>query len=99
MNLKPTGRNLICKKLPYENKTSLVLTDNFQKARQFYAEVLAVGPGDWVGNGERFLEPVIKVGDVIIWSKSSGEFETDDGEKVMLIHENFVLAVVEEKTE
>ena len=59
------------------------------------AKVLAVGPGRLLENGS--IHPMhVKVGDIVIFSDSYGvKTEKIDGEEVLILSEDDILAIVE----
>ena len=67
------------------------------KEKSVRAEVVAVGPGKFLENGQR-VEPRVKVGDKVLIAKWGGsEIKLDEVETVFM-RENEVLAVFEEDT-
>ena len=57
------------------------------------AEVVAVGPGGMVDGNK--VEMVVKPGDKIIYSKYCGTEVECDGEKLLVVKQGDILAVVE----
>jgi chaperonin GroES len=56
-------------------------------------EVLAVGPGKALDNGEKApLE--VKVGDKVLFAKYAGTEVKLDGEEYMVLKENDILAII-----
>ena len=95
MNLKPLGDRLVVKVLEAEEKTAsgIVLPDKAKEKPQ-EGEVIAVGNGKLLDNGERIpLE--VKEGDKVIYSKFAGtEIKLDD-EEHLILSERDILAIVE----
>ena len=58
------------------------------------AEVIAVGPGGMVDGKEVKMQ--VKVGDKIIYSKYSGTEIKIDGETLIIVRQNEILAIVED---
>jgi len=89
MTIKPLGKRILAKKLePEERKTAggIVLPDTVKNEKVVRAEVLAIG------TDEKFE---VKVGDEIIVGSFAGT-ELEQGEdKLILVKETDVLAVVE----
>lgn len=95
MSLKPLGDRLIVKPTAAEEMTTggIVLPDSAQSKPQ-KAEVIAVGPGKLLDNGK--LSPMdVKVGDVVYYAKYGGTELKINGEDVMILRQDDVLAVVE----
>lgn len=85
MNIKPLGDRVVVKALAQEEKTKsgIVLPDTAKEKPQ-QGEVVAVGPGKMLENGQRVpLE--VKVGDKVIYSKYAGTEIKIDGEEVLIL--------------
>ena len=95
MNLRPLGDRVIIKLVEAEQKTAggIVLPDK-AKERPTEAEVMAVGTGRILNDGQK-VPMDVKVGDRIIISKYAGtEFKVDDAE-YLILREDDILAVKE----
>ncbi len=90
MTIKPLGKRILAQKIELEERKSaggIVLPDNVKNEKVVRAKVLAVG------TDEKFE---VKVGDEIIVGSYSGT-EIERGEdKLILVKEADVLAIVEE---
>jgi len=85
MELKPVGSRLIVKPLEAEEKTAggIILPETAKEKPQ-RGEVLAVGPGKLLENGQREEAPV-KVGDVVLFTKyGPSEVKVEEGELYIL---------------
>ena len=95
MELKPLADRIIVKPLEAEEKTKggIVLPDTAKEKPQ-EGKVVAVGKGKVKENGE--IQPLeLKVGDKVLYGKYSGtEITTKDGEELLIMREDDVLAVV-----
>ncbi len=94
MNLRPLGDRVVLKVVAREEKTKggIVLPDT-SKERPQEGEIIAVGSGRTLENGEK-LALEVKVGDRVVFSKYSGtEFKTD-GEEYLIVTEKDILAIV-----
>ncbi len=95
MNIKPLADRVIIKPLEPEEKTKggIVLPDT-AKERPQEGKVVAVGKGKVLENGE--VRPVeIKAGDRVLYGKYSGtEITTKDGEELLIMREDDILAVL-----
>ncbi|MCI8336463.1 MAG: co-chaperone GroES [Peptococcaceae bacterium] len=95
MNMKPLGERVIIKMLEKEETTAsgIVLPDTAKEKPQ-EGEVVAVGPGRLLENGNRVALEV-KVGDKVIYSKYSGtEVKKDGVEYLILNGERDILAIL-----
>ena len=94
MKLKPLSDRVVIKMLEAEEKTEFgLLLSSSAKEKPQVAEVLAVGPGGIV-DGEK-VEMQVKVGDKVITSKYSGTEVKVDGEEVIIVRQNDILAIVD----
>ena len=94
MKLVPLGDRVVLKQLVAEEttKSGIVLPgQNKEKPQQ--AEVIAVGPGGIVDGKEIKME--VKVGDKVILSKYSGTEVKIDGETLIIVRQNDILAIVD----
>ncbi len=89
MTIKPLGKRILAKKIEPENKKTsggIVLPDSVKSEKVVRAKVLAIG------TDEKFE---VKVGDEIIVGTFAGT-EIEQGEdKLILVKETDVLAIVE----
>ncbi|UNC91504.1 co-chaperone GroES [Candidatus Contubernalis alkaliaceticus] len=95
MNLRPLGDRVIIKLVEVEEKTAggILLPDK-AKERPTEADIVAVGTGRILNDGQKV--PIdVKVGDRIVINKYAGtEFKVDDTE-YLIIREDDILAVKE----
>lgn len=95
-SLKPLHDNLIVKPLSDEQatKSGIILPDTIDKERPEKGEVIAVGPGKVLENGNK-SEMTVKVGDKVMFKKySPDEFKLDD-EEYLIISESDVLGIIQ----
>jgi chaperonin GroES len=93
MKLKPMHDRIIVRRREESNTTpgGLYIPSN-SKEKPSEGEVLAVGPGRFLPNGE--VKPLdVKTGDRILFSKYSGSEVKIEGEDYLIIREDDVLAV------
>jgi chaperonin GroES len=95
LSLKPLGDRVVIKPIEQEEVTSggIMLPDTAKEKPQ-KGEVLAVGPGSRNDSGER-VEMDVKVGDIVLFAKYAGTEIKLDGEKVLILRESDILAIVE----
>jgi chaperonin GroES len=91
--LRPLGDRIVVKPGKEEEVTrgGIVLPDSAKK-RPRQGEVLAVGPGKLMENGER-APMEIAVGDVVLYSEYGGTEITLEGVDYIILDENSVLAI------
>ena len=94
MTLKPLSDRVVIKVVEAEETTAsgIILTGSAKEKPQV-AEVLAVGPGGMVDGKEVVMQ--VKVGDKVITSKYSGTEVKIDGEDLIIVRQNDILAIVE----
>lgn len=94
MKLKPLSDRVVIKMSEAEETTaSGIFLATTAKEKPQVAEVLAVGPGGIVDGKEVKMQ--VKVGDKVITSKYSGTEVKIDGEELIIVRQNDILAVVE----
>ena len=88
--IKPLGDRVAIKRAIAEEKTmgGLILTSSAKEAPQI-AEVVAVGPG----TKDEPME--LKVGDKVLFPKYGGTEVKYNGEELIIMHQNEILAVIE----
>ncbi len=94
-DLKPMGDRVVVRPNEQEGVTKggIILPDTAQERPQ-QGEVLAVGPGRVLENGNR-VEMEVKPGDIVIYSKYSGtEVEVED-EELLVMGINDILAIID----
>ncbi|EKU83009.1 chaperonin GroES [Massilia sp. UYP32] len=94
MNLRPLHDRVIVKRLDQETKTAsgLIIPDAAAE-KPDQGEVLAVGNGKVQDNGQvRPLE--VKVGDRVLFGKYSGQAVKVNGEELLVMREEDIMAVV-----
>ncbi|MFT3802610.1 MAG: co-chaperone GroES [Burkholderiaceae bacterium] len=95
MKLRPLHDRVIIKRLDNERKTSsgIVIPDSAAE-KPDQGEVLAVGNGKILEDGKvRAL--AVKVGDKVLFGKYSGQAVKVDGEELLVMREEDIMAVVE----
>ena len=95
MKLVPLGDKVVLKQLEAEEttKSGIVLPGQAQEKPQ-QAEVIAVGPGGIVDGKEVTMQ--VKVGDKVIYQKYAGTNVKLDGEELIIVKQNDIVAIVEE---
>jgi chaperonin GroES len=95
MNLRPLHDRVIVKRMEEERMSAggIVIPDSATE-KPVRGEVLAVGNGKILDNGEK--RPLdISVGDTILFGKYSGTEVKVDGEELLVMREEDIMAVIE----
>ena len=94
MKIKPLADRVVIKLVEEEETTKggLILSGSAKEKPQI-AEVLAVGPGGMVDGKEVKMQ--VSVGQKVIYSKYAGTEVKLDGQEVIIVRQNDILAVVE----
>lgn len=95
MKIRPLSDRIVVKPLEGETKTKggIVLPDNAKEKPQ-KGEVIAVGEGRTLKNGQ-IAKPVVKKGDMVIYGKFSGNEMKLDETTYVIMKEDEVLALLE----
>ena len=94
MKVRPLHDRLLVRRMEEQEqvKGGIIIPDTAKEKPQ-EGEVLAVGSGKILENGTK-LAMDVKVGDKILFGKYSGTDIKIDGEEVLILREDEVLAVV-----
>ena len=96
MTIRPLHDRVILKRTEQETKSAggIVLTGSAAE-KSTRGTIIAVGKGRMLDNGD--VKPLdVKVGDTVIFSEGYGlKTEKIEGEEVLILSENDILAVVE----
>ncbi len=96
MQLKPIGDRILVKRVESETKSAGgIIIPETAKEKPQRAEVIAVGHGRLLDNGERMAPPV-KTGDHILFAKYSGDEIKLDGDEHLIIRSDEILAIIED---
>ena len=95
MDIKPLADRVIVKPLEAQEKTKggIVLPETAKEKPQ-EGKVIAVGKGKTLENGQ--IQPLeVKTGDRVLYGKYSGnEITTKEGEELLIMREEDILAIV-----
>lgn len=93
MKLRPLHDRVIVKRLEEEKKTAggIIIPDNAAE-KPVRGEVVAVGPGKKSEDGKTIAMDV-KTGDVILFGKYSGSEVKVDGQDLLVMREDDIMAV------
>ncbi|WP_298012730.1 co-chaperone GroES [uncultured Castellaniella sp.] len=94
MALRPLHDRVIVKRLDNERTTAsgIVIPDSAAE-KPDQGEVLAVGPGKKTEDG-KVVAVDVKVGDKVLFGKYAGQSVKVDGDEVLVIREEEILAVI-----
>ena len=95
MTIRPLNDRVVVKRLEAEEKTtSGIVLPGSAAEKPDMGEVLAVGNGKLLENGDRQALDV-KVGDKVIFGKYSGQTVKVDGEELLVMREEDIFGIVE----
>lgn len=95
-SIKPLYDKVVVKPLSQEEVTAsgIVLPDTVDKEKPMQGEVIAVGPGKRLDNGQT-APMTVKKGDTVLFTKyAPDEVEIDD-EEYLVIEEDKILGIVQ----
>ena len=94
-NIKPLGDSVVVRPAEQEQTTAsgLVLPETAKEKPQ-QGSVIAAGPGRRDDDGKRIVMDV-QVGDTVLYAKYAGTEVKIDNEKLLILKESDILAVVE----
>lgn len=94
MEIKPLGDRVVIQPLEAESKTKggILLPDTAKEKPQ-EGKVVAVGKGKMLDSGS--IQPMeVKVGDKVLYGKYSGNEITKDGDELLIMREEDILAII-----
>ena len=95
MNIRPLYDNVLIKRKEEEQMSAggIVLPGS-AKEKPTQGEVIAVGQGSLLDNGE--VRPLnVKAGDTVLFGQYSGNAVTIEGDELLIMRENEIYGVVE----
>ena len=100
IKLKPlTARVLIEPMSPSERanktKSGIVIPDTADKERPEQGTVIAVGPGRWNEDGDRFIPMSVKKGQKVLFTKYGPNEIKIDGKEYLIAREEDILGIIE----
>ena len=97
LKIRPLGDRIVVEPLEAEEKTKggIILPDTAKEKPQ-EGKVVAVGKGK-VGEDGKVVSMEVKVGDKVLYGKYSGTEITIDDKEYIILKEEDILAVVEDK--
>jgi len=97
MNIRPLKNRIVVRPLEQEQQTAggIYLPDTAKEKPQ-QAEVVAVGPGEYVESTGETVAPPLQVGDKVFYGKYAGTEVTVSGEDFKILEVKDVLAKIEQ---
>ncbi len=94
MNIRPLHDRVVIKRLEAEEKTaSGIVLPGSAAEKPDMGEILAVGAGKLLENGER-QKLDVKAGDKVIFGKYSGQTVKVDGDELLVMREEDIMGIV-----
>jgi chaperonin GroES len=94
-NVKPLRDRVLVRRIEEaEQKAGGIIIPDTAKEKPLQAEVMAVGSGRILDNGQR-LELTLKKGDKVLIGKWSGSEVKLDGEELLILKEDEILGILE----
>jgi len=95
MNLRPLHDRVIVKRLDQETKTaSGIVIPDAAAEKPDQGEVLAIGPGKRNDKGDQ-ISLDVKVGDRVLFGKYAGQTVKVDGQELLVMRAEDIMAVVQ----
>ncbi len=94
MKLRPLHDKVIVKRIEEEEKTAggIIIPDTAKEKPQ-QGQVIAVGKGKLLEKGD-IVPPTVKEGDRVLFAKYAGTDVKVDGEELLIMREDDILAIV-----
>ena len=95
MSVKPLSDRVLVKPLTESEttKAGILIPDTVEKEKPEKGEVIAVGPGKLLDNGQR-APFTVKVGDKVVFKKYSPDEIKADGKTLLILEESDILAII-----
>lgn len=96
MSIRPLHDRVIVKRVEEERKTAsgIVIPDSATE-KPVRGKIIAVGKGKILENGE--VRPLdVKIGDIVLFGKYSGSEIKFDGEELLVMREEDLVAILED---
>ena len=92
MGIRLLGNRIMLKQLEAEKTSGGILLPETAQQRPERAEVIAVGEGERLDNGELIATPV-KAGDVVVYARYGGSEISVDGEDYIVMDADQIYAI------
>ena len=96
MKVRPLNDNVVVKPTKENEitKAGIVLPDTIDKERPEKGEIIAVGEGKLLENGQR-APMSVKIGDKVMFKKYSPDEIKIDDQEYLIVSQNDILAIIE----
>ena len=95
MSVNPLEDRVLVRPIEADSRTeSGIYLPESAKEKPMQGEVVAMGPGKLLDNGER-IKPAVKKGDTVVYSKYAGTEVEIKNETHLIVRESELLGVVE----
>ena len=96
MNIKPLGDHIVVKAKKEEETTAsgIVLPETLDKEKKAEGQVIAVGPGKMLENGQR-AQMEVMVGQTVLYKKWGGDEVKVGNEEYKIVSQEDILAILE----
>lgn len=96
MKVTPLGDRIVVKPLEAQEKTKggIIIPDT-AKEKPLEGKIIAVGKGKTTDDGKT-VAPEVKVGDRVLYGKYSGTEIVVDGEDLLIVKEDDILAILKD---
>ena len=96
MKVMPLGDRIVVKPLEAKEKTKggIIIPDS-AKEKPLEGKVVAVGKGKTTDDG-KVVAPEVKAGDKVLYGKYSGTEIVIDGDEMLIVKEEDILAILKE---
>jgi len=94
MKIKPLGDRVVVKPLEQESKTkSGIIIPDTAKEKSHRGKIIACGEGKY--DDGKLVPMSVKVGDTVLYKEYSGDDFKLDGEEVVVLKEEDIIAIIE----
>ncbi len=93
--IRPLDNRVVVRRLEEERTSAggIVIPDSAAE-KPMRGEVMAIGPGKTLENGDK-LAVAVKVGEIVLFGKYSGTEIKLDGQELVVMREDDIMAVIE----
>lgn len=95
MKLRPLRDRVVVKREEAEQKVGTIIIPEAAQEKPVRGRVIAVGSGRVLDSGQ-VVEPVVKVGDLVVYGKYQGHEVKVEGEEFVILGEDEIMGVLEE---
>ena len=93
-NIQPLQDRVIVRRFESEEKTaSGIIIPDTAKEKPMQGEIIAVGPGKVLDNGNT-VKPTVKAGDKVLFGKYAGTEVSIDGNEYLIMREDDIFGIV-----